>query len=106
MSFLLLTRKGPWQLWRELVRLVAVNQTRVEETVLYSVVTRSQATPQETLSRQGPVFIGHPSVSLRSLMLGFRASEGVGLCQDREGGGRGLTFGDLSTLPLTHCIHV
>lgn len=79
---------------------------QVEETVLYSIVTRSQAAPQETLSQKGPVFIGHLSVSLRSLMLGFRASEGVGLCQDREVGGRGLTFGDLSTLPLTHCIHV
>lgn len=29
-SFLFLTRKGPWQPWRELVRLVAVNQTRPE----------------------------------------------------------------------------
>lgn len=62
---------------------VAVNQTRVEETVLCSVVTRSQAAPQETLSRQGPVFIGHPSVRLRSFMLSFRAGEGCGaVCQE------------------------
>lgn len=66
---------------------VVVNQTRVEETMLCSVITRSQAVPPETLSRQGPVFIGHPSVRLRSFMLSFRASEGCGaVCQDREGG--------------------
>lgn len=66
---------------------VTVNQTRVEEIVLCSVVPWSQAVPQETLSQQGPVFIGHPSVRLRSFMLSFRASEGCGaVCQGREGG--------------------
>lgn len=62
-------------------QVVATMQTRVgKETVLCSVVTRSQAAPQETFSQQGPVFIGCPSVNLRFLYQDSEPVRVVKLC--------------------------
>lgn len=87
---------------------IATIQTRVgKETVFCSVVTKSQAAPQETFSRQGLVFVGHPSVRLRSFMLSFRASKGCGaVCPAREVGQGPLALESFSALPLTLHIHV
>ena len=87
---------------------VATIQTRVgKETVLCSVITRSQAAPQETFSQQDPVFIGCPSLSLRSFTLRFRARKHCGaVCPAREEGQGLLALESSSALPLTLHIHV
>lgn len=98
--FLFLTRKGPWQPWKELVRLLQSTRPEWRRPCFAQSSHGPRQLPKRPWADKALFLLATPLLGWDPSCWASEPVRVVELCV------RSLTFGGFSTLPLTLCIHV